>query len=183
MKILIAYGTTDGQTQKIARFCTDQLIDSGHSVELLNVTEAGPINMSRFVAVVVAGSIHTGKFQSSLIGFVIENLPQLKQCDTLFISVSLSAAGEDTSDWAGLRRCIENFTKATNWTPKRVEHVAGAFRFTSYDFFRHWAMRWVASVRDETIDPAADKEYTDWSKLEDMLREWCDSLNSPEALS
>lgn len=176
MKILMAYGTTDGQTQKIARFCADRLVDSGHSVELLNVSDAEQLNISRFDAAILAGSIHIGKYQKSLEAFVTENLPQLKQCDTLFLSVSLSAAGDDASDWAGLQHCIDTFTEATGWVPGRVEHIAGAFRFTTYDFFRHWAMRWIASSKDESVDPQKDKEYTDWNKLETMLLEWYGSI-------
>jgi menaquinone-dependent protoporphyrinogen oxidase len=44
-------------------------------------------------------------------------------------------------------------------------HVAGAFRFSEYDFFRAWAMRRIAAERDETIDTDCDKECTDWSAL------------------
>ena len=40
MKILIAYGTTEGQTRKIARFCADHLIEQGHSVEILGAGDA-----------------------------------------------------------------------------------------------------------------------------------------------
>jgi menaquinone-dependent protoporphyrinogen oxidase len=178
MKILIAYGTTDGQTQKIARFCADHLTDKGHSVELLNVSDDGDIDITRFDAAILAGSIHLGKYQKSLEIFATANLPKLTQCNTLFLSVSLSAAGDDADDWTGLKQCVHAFSKTTGWTPDRVEHVAGGFRFTTYDFFRHWAMRWIAMSKKETVDPHSDKEYTDWGQLAAILDDWCGGLTS-----
>ncbi len=176
MKILIAYGTTDGQTRKIARFCADRLTDSGHAVELLNVSDGGDIDIERFDAAILAGSIHLGEYQKSLEAFVTTNLPKLTQCDTLFLSVSLSAAGDDADDWAGLKKYVDDFSRTTGWAPSRVEQIAGAFRFTTYDFFRHWAMRWIAMSKKETIDPHSDKEYTDWVRLAAILDDWCNGL-------
>ena len=60
------------------------------------------------------------------------------------LSVSLSAAGTDAEDWAGIHKCVAQFEADTGWIPGRVEHVAGAFRFSEYDFFRAWAMRRIA---------------------------------------
>jgi menaquinone-dependent protoporphyrinogen oxidase len=53
-----------------------------------------------------------------------------------------------------------------------VHHVAGAFRFTQYDFFKSLAMRWIAHNKGEEVDPHADKEYTDWDALAALMRRW-----------
>ncbi len=42
MKILIIYGTTEGQTRKIARYMEEQLQGAGHSVVISDVTD-GPL--------------------------------------------------------------------------------------------------------------------------------------------
>jgi len=83
----------------------------------------------------------------------------------VFLAVSLTAAGNDEEDWKGLHKCIARFEEETGWTPARTLNVAGAFRFSEYDFFRAWAMRRIAAERDETVDTSADKEYTDWAAL------------------
>lgn len=176
MKILLAYGTTEGQTQKIARFCADHLTDCGHSVELLNVVDAETIDMARFDAAILAGSVHLMKYQTTLQSFATEHAAQLQRCSTLFLSVSLSAASDDTDDWKGLEDCVARFSDETGWVPDQVEQVAGAFRFTKYDFFRHWAMRWIAMSKGQTVDPHADKEYTDWGRLAAILDEWSGGL-------
>ncbi len=95
---------------------------------------------------------------------------------TMFLAVSLSAAGDDLDDWSGLRTCLADFKAATGWTPARVEHVAGAFRFSEYDFFRAWAMRRIADQKGETVEPGKDKEYTDWAALVLALDDWLAGL-------
>jgi menaquinone-dependent protoporphyrinogen oxidase len=172
MKVLIAYASTEGQTRKIARFCADHLIDTGHSVELAQAGDAKDIALDRFDAVLLAGSVHAGRYQKGL-----RKLAQ-RQCDGLagmkaaFMSVSLAAAGDDPADWDGLRACVDRFAEVTGWTPATVMHVAGAFRFSEYDFFKSWAMRWIAAQKGQSVDPHEDKEYTDWDALKETVDQW-----------
>jgi menaquinone-dependent protoporphyrinogen oxidase len=172
MYLLIAYATTDGQTRKIARFAADRLTSQGNSVELLDVEDAEGLDLARFDAAILAGSVHVGGYQKALDGFVTAAKAGLGAMPTLFLSVSLSAAGQDEEDWAGLRELLSHFQTDTGWTPGRVEHVAGAFRFTEYDFFRAWAMRRIADQKGQTVEPGKDKEYTDWTKLAATLDAW-----------
>lgn len=179
MKILIAYATTDGQTRKIARFAADHICGAGHSVELLNVEDVEGLELVRFDAAVLAGSLHLGNFQKMLARFVRARRTDLAMMPTLFLAVSLSAAGQDAEDWAGLRNCVAEFEADTGWTPGRVEHVAGAFRFSGYDFFRAWAMRRIADQKGETVEAGKDKEYTDWPALAATLDGWVGTLSAP----
>lgn len=172
MYLLIAYATTDGQTRKVARFAADHLAKTGHSVELLNVEDTQGLDLARFDGAVLAGSLHAGGYQKSLTRFIKDEHAVLASLPTLFLAVSLSAAGNDAEDWAGLRRCLADFEAETGWTPGRVEHVAGAFRFSEYDFFRAWAMRRIADQKGETVEAGKDKEYTDWAALILALDAW-----------
>lgn len=172
MILLIAYATTDGQTRKIARFAADRLAGQGHGVELLNVEDAEGLDLSRFDGAILAGSLHVGGFQKALARFAVAESGRLAQMPTLFLAVSLSAAGTDAEDWVGLRRCLEEFQAETGWTPGQVEHVAGAFRFSEYDFFRAWAMRRIADQKGEKVEPGKDREYTDWPALILALDGW-----------
>jgi menaquinone-dependent protoporphyrinogen oxidase len=176
MKILIAYATTDGQTRKIARFAADRLTAQGQSVELLNVEDAEGLDLTRFDAAILAGSLHVGGYQKALSRFASDQRTGLALLPTLFLAVSLSAAGNDAEDWAGLRKCLAAFETETGWTPGRVEHVAGAFKFSGYDFFRTWAMRRIADQKGEVIEAGADKEYTDWAALGVVLDTWAAGL-------
>jgi menaquinone-dependent protoporphyrinogen oxidase len=176
MHILIAYATTDGQTRKIARFAADRLAGQGHAVELLNVEDAEGLELSRFDGAVLAGSLHVGGYQKALRTFVTGARDGLAAMPTLFLSVSLSAAGTDPEDWAGLKTCLADFQDETGWSPSRTEHVAGAFKFSEYDFFRAWAMRRIADAKGETVEAGKDREYTDWPALGLALDAWAAAL-------
>ncbi len=172
MRILIAYATTDGQTRKIARFAADHLTDQRTSTELMNVAYAEGLDVARFDSVILAASLHVGGFQTAMITFAKANATALNAKPTLFLSVSLSAAGDDAEDWTGLKVCVETFLSQTGWAPFCIHHVAGAFRFTEYDFFRAWAMRLIAAQKGEVVDPHGNKEYTDWPELAAILTDW-----------
>lgn len=176
MYLLIAYATTDGQTRKIARFAADRLAGQGNAVELLNVEDAEGLDLSRFDAAILAGSLHAGGYQKPLSRYAKAASAELAGMPTMFLAVSLSAAGTDPEDWAGLRDCLAAFQEDTGWSPGRVEHVAGAFRFSEYDFFRAWAMRRIADAKGEKIEPGRDREYTDWPALGAALDGWTAGL-------
>lgn len=175
MTVLIAYATTEGQTRKIARFCADHLIAAGESVELLpleDLDDDEALDMARFDAAILAGSVHGGQLQPQLIRFAARHAAALNARPGLFLMVSLAAAGNDTAEHADLARIAHEFAKTSGWTPSRTENVAGAFRFTQYDFFKGLAMRWIAHEKGEAVEPGTDKEYTDWTALAGVLDRW-----------
>ncbi|MDR9393013.1 MAG: flavodoxin domain-containing protein [Roseovarius sp.] len=172
MKIAIIYATTEGQTRRICRFCADKLVDDGHAVELLAAADGDDLNLGRFDAAILAASVHVGAYQAGMRAFVENHAAALAGRRTLFLSVSLAAAGDDPDELAELDAIADRFFRDTGWRPDRVAQVAGAFRFTQYDFFRSWAMRWIASRKGEEVDPHADKEYTDWDALHAVLHDW-----------
>lgn len=173
MKTLIVYATTEGQTRKIARYAADMLVDVGHSVELVDARDAEDTDVARFDAAILAGSVHGGRFQPELARFAAANADRLRALDrTMFMAVSLTAAGDDADDWEGLQQETRAFLDGARWRPDRVEHVAGAFRFAEYDFFKAWMMRRIARERDAEIDPRGDTEFTDWEALRMALRDW-----------
>ncbi len=175
MTVLIAYATTEGQTRKIARFCADCLIAQGHSVELLPLADAAEddgFDLKRFDSAVLAGSVHGGRLQPQLARFATRYAAELNVRQTMFLMVSLAAAGNDPDEHAHLARIASEFAQTAGWTPSQVAHVAGAFRFTQYDFFKGLAMRWIAHSKGEDVDPQRDKEYTDWDALAGLLDRW-----------
>jgi menaquinone-dependent protoporphyrinogen oxidase len=177
MKIAIVYATTEGQTRKIVRFAADHLAGRGVTVELLRAADAQDLDLARFDAAIVAASVHLNAYQAEIREFARAHAAGLSALPTLFLSVSLAAAGDDADDWQGLARIVAGFARETGWTPARVEHVAGAFRFGEYDFFRAWAMRWIAAQKGQTVDRHGDTEYTDWAALERALDDWLGGLS------
>lgn len=176
MKILFTYASSEGHTRKIGRHVVDRLADAGHTVELLDLANAADVDLGRFDGAILASSIHMGHYQRSLTDFVAEQCKTLKEIPTLFLSVSLAAAGHDTEDWASLDRILEDFTEATGWTPGRVEQIAGAYLPSQYDIFRRFIMRRIIASRDPESDLNSDQVYTDWLSLDRIIDDWQNSL-------
>ena len=79
-----------------------------------------------------------------------------------FISVSLSAAGENPHDWEGLEQCVTRFKAETGWSPETVHHAAGAIRNSQYDFFKRLAVKHIAAKRGQKIVTSRDYDLTDY---------------------
>ena len=62
MNVLIAYATTEGQTEKIANFIGTKLSEAGHEVHYQNVSEfTKGHSVTDFDEVIIAGSVHSSK--------------------------------------------------------------------------------------------------------------------------
>lgn len=172
MKLLVAYSTSEGQTRKIARFVADRLHGAGHTVELYPLSEGPEIDLSRFDRAVLAASIHGGKYQRALTEMLNEQSDALNALPTLFLSVSLAAAGHDAEDWRALDHILGDLSEATGWRPDRVAQVAGAYMPSEYDLFTRFIMRRIVGAKDPDADLQADKDYTDWDSLGQVVDDW-----------
>lgn len=174
MRITIIYATTEGQTRRIARYIQQRIAVAGHAVELLPaeaaLDTAPPLDGAG--AAILLGSVHSGRYQPALITLAAREATALGAIPNLFVSVSLAAAGDDPEDWEGLADCIARFKTESGWSPARIEHVAGAFRFSEYNWFTTWAMRYIQSRKDPTARRGKDAEYTDWAALDTVIDDW-----------
>lgn len=171
-RLLVVYGTTEGQTRKIAERLTEQARARGYEVEMFDATALpAELEVSGFAAVIVAGSIHVWRHQSSIERFVRAHLGALRERSGAFVSVSLSAAG-DAKDRSDAQGCVDRFLAATGWRPTSIYLAAGAFRFTRYGFLKRWIMRRIARRKGGPTDTSRDHEYTDWAGLERFLDEF-----------
>jgi menaquinone-dependent protoporphyrinogen oxidase len=179
VKILVVFGTTEGQTRKIARFIADRLNHRGHMTTLVEAGDASrEVDPRAYGAVLVAASLHQGQYQAAVTEFVSRRRDTLNALPTMFVSVSLSAAGHDPDDLRGLDECVSAFETQTGWRPQRVHHVAGAFRFTRYDFLKRWALKYVAYRRGQPTDTSRDYELTDWSALQEFTDDFSTTLGA-----
>jgi menaquinone-dependent protoporphyrinogen oxidase len=180
VRVLVLYGTTEGQTRKIAQFMADQLTSQGHATTLAEAVGEGPdLDLGSFGAVLVAASLHEGEYQAPVVRWLSRYHHALNVLPSAFVSVSLSAAGEDPDDWEGLRNCVQALAAKTGWRPGTVRHVAGAFRFTQYDFLKRWALKYVAYRRGQPTDTSRDHELTDWAQVRNIVNEFARTLSRP----
>jgi menaquinone-dependent protoporphyrinogen oxidase len=166
MQILLVYGTNEGHTQKIAAFVANHLQRHGHHVTTANASDARtPPDPHRFDAVLVAASVHLGRYQAAVTEFVRNHRAAISARVNGFLSVSLAAAGHEPDDIGGLKKCVADFVQATGWTPQVIHHVAGAFRYTAYRFLTRCVMRYIAYRKGAPTDTHHDYELTDWDDL------------------
>ena len=93
-KILIGYGTTEGQTARIAEYIADVIRDQGHEAQVLDLKRSKDVPLDGTDAVVIGGSIHMGKHEESVGDFVRKNRGALERLPSAFFSVSLAAHGD-----------------------------------------------------------------------------------------
>ena len=172
MKLFIGYASSEGHTRRIARHVGDRLVDAGHGVEIAPLSDAGDLDLTRFDGVLLAASIHVSHYQKALTHFVHDQLTDLATRPTLFLSVSLAAAGHDAEEWRALDRIVADFAEATGWTPEQVVQVAGAFTPARYDIVTRFIMRRIIAKKDPQADLEQDKDYTDWQSLEAQVDGW-----------
>jgi menaquinone-dependent protoporphyrinogen oxidase len=166
MRVLVLYGTTEGQTRKIADFVTTKLKDRGAIVAMIDAADV-PWDLlpQDYDAAILAGSLHAGIYQTPLIHFARKHHEALNKMPVAFLSVSLAAAGKDADDLKSIAACADAFRKETSWTGGEIHHIAGAFRFAEYDFFKRWMMRVIAWERGLKTGGIIELELTDWDEL------------------
>lgn len=184
MHLLIVYGTTEGHTRELSHFAARCLRDTGH---LATVEEAGPDaahpDPQAYDAVVIAASLHVGRFQPALVHFARTHHEILNRVPSAFISVSLCAAGLRPDDWEGLEDSLGRFQHETLWQPRSVHHAAGAIRYSEYDFFKRLALKHLVGARARTSTSSRDYDLTDYGALESFLTAFTRELARQERAS
>lgn len=169
MRILIVYGTTEGQTRKIAEFVADIIRQHGHDTAVFDASAVNEAEPARCQAAILAGSVHMGRYQRALVHHMHAWHDRLNAIPSAFISVSLSAAGDDPHERAEIDEIAQNALRDAGWHPDAVLHAAGALRFTQYDFFKRWIMRAIAKQHQANVEKTSDTEYTDWPAVKEFI--------------
>lgn len=170
MRVLIVFATTEGHTRELCQFVAAKLRGVGHTVAVEEATErAKNAQVAAYDVIFLAGSLHLGRFQPALATFAVTHREALARKPSAFITVSLSAAGENPDDWEGLEECVHRFQQETGWTPKVTHHAAGAIRYSQYDFFKRLAIKHIASRRGQKTSISRDYDLTDYPDLENFV--------------
>lgn len=177
MSMLVVYGTTEGQTRKIATFIAERARNRDEDVKLLDSTNLPrDLNVGGFDAVIAAGSVHNGRHQAALLEFVRDHREILGSKPSAFVSVSLSMASGDKEGRLDAAECADRFLKAVEWQPTVTHLVAGALRYTQYDFFKGWILKMIAGAKGASTDTTKDHEFTDWDDLEAFVEAFIDRI-------
>jgi len=163
MNILIAYGTSEGQTRKIAEAVAARLNELCHQTRVVDTAQNDEIHVALYDRIIVAGSVHNQQHQETVEIFVMASLSELQKRPTLFLSVSLAAAFSEGIQEA--QSYVETFLDRTRWTPTQHLLVAGALRYAEYDYFKAQIIEHVVVKNRSVAGTKGDYEFTDWESL------------------
>ncbi|RWD89448.1 flavodoxin domain-containing protein [Mesorhizobium sp.] len=172
MNVLIVYGTTEGQTEKISARTAAHIRERGHQVELVDSAElTSDLKLGPFDAFVIAASVHQEHHQETVTNLVFAHHEALNAKPSAFISVSLSAALEDQK--AEAQKYVDRFVAVTGWQPGMTLLLGGALRFTKYDFFQEQFVKFVVMKSGDPVSER-DHEFTDWNALANFADRFLD---------
>ncbi|MDA4844284.1 flavodoxin domain-containing protein [Hoeflea poritis] len=175
MRFLLIYGTTEGQTRKIAEYCAERLKQAGHEVDIGDSRRRMlDLVIPSYDAVILAGSVHQQTHQETLLNFTVAHRKQLKELPTLLISVSLSIAFENGAEEA--RRYVDRFIEDTGFEPRAIALAAGALKYDQYDYYMNQIVEHV--VLENRAPITEDREFTDWDALGKELDAFVQSCQS-----
>ncbi|MCR9226997.1 MAG: hypothetical protein NXH90_06245 [Flavobacteriaceae bacterium] len=177
MKILIVYGTVEGHTRKIARFMENVLQKENHHVVISNVVEDPPAP-NDFDVVFVGSSVHIQKYNTLIYDYVQENIDTLNEKSSAFFSVSMAMASSIKQEHEEVLQIAHDFLNETEWNTKTIWHIAGALKYTKYNYFKKLIMRSIAKKEGGSIDTTQDHEYTDWGKVKKDVLSFINSLET-----
>jgi menaquinone-dependent protoporphyrinogen oxidase len=181
-RILIFYGTSYGQTAKIARRMDDLLTASGEIVTLVDASSQPPgLTPREFDGIIVGGSIIRGRHQKSVRRFVHVHRDVLNAMPSAFFSVSGAAASPDQDARAEARRFVDAFLGETGWDPALSESIAGAMAYTKYNRIVRWIVKRASKPLGGPTDTSRDHEFTDWAQVERFVEAFEAALPAPTA--
>lgn len=171
-KILVVYGTTYGQTERIVRRIGQILTETGHAVTL-HRGDRLPVMLpiQEFDGFLIAGSVLSGHHQRYIRNFVCRYGYLLNALPSAFISVSGSAANIEPKAQIQAQQCVTSFLKETGWQPRVTRTFGGAIAYTRYNWVLRVVMRWISRRNGGPTDTSRDHEMTDWHAVDRFAHE------------
>lgn len=163
-RILVLYGTTDGQTAKIAGALGNTLRTHGFEVDVVEADRDAPAP-DVYEGIIVAASLHAGAYQRSVRRWVRTHAHVLNGKPTAFLPVCLAVLERNPKVQQDLLGIIDRFLSSAGWRPGITRPVPGALLYTRYNPVKRWMMKRIVRKAGGDTDTSRDYEYTDWNDL------------------
>lgn len=164
LSILIAYGTIEGQSGKIARYCQRLAEEGDERVVLIDTSvPTSRLTFDGVNRIILIGSVHERRHPKFFELFVSTHRKEIGRRRTLLLSVSLSAAFPEGREEA--QDYVDEMKMRTRLKPSEEILVAGAVKGGRYGYYEKQVIRHVV-LRGREYDPdAREHEFTDWDAL------------------
>ena len=170
MKMLILFSSRDGQTERIARFISDEVQPFGEC-DVVNIRDVASVNWQEYDRLLIAASIRYGRFAQELHSCIVGHLPELQARISGFISVNLTARKADKCT-PETNVYTRKFLEQSPWTPDRCLVAAGALRYPRYRWFDKVMIRLIMKMTGGETDTSKEIEYTDWPQVAEFARDF-----------
>ena len=165
-KLVIIYGTSEGQTRKVAEHIAGVARGHGHPVKVVDIKQVPEdFELAAFDAAIIGASIHTGRYPATIVEFVKRQRPYLDRTPSAFFTVCLTAHDQTPAAKAQVQQYVTEFEQATGWQPAKVGIFAGALLYRQYNFVKRFMMRKISGSHGGETDTSRDWEYTDWDAV------------------
>ncbi|HEX6316251.1 MAG TPA: flavodoxin domain-containing protein [Gemmatimonadaceae bacterium] len=165
--ILVMFGTSYGQTEKIAVRIAAGLARRGLLPELCNAAKDRPsLPLREYAGIVVGSSIIARGHQPAIKEFVRTNVALLNEMPSAFFQVSASAGSASPDARMAAQQIMCDFMADNAWTPVLSASLPGAINYTQYSLLLKWYMKRASAKNGGSTDTSRDHEYTDWAEVD-----------------
>jgi menaquinone-dependent protoporphyrinogen oxidase len=172
-EVLVVYGTTHGQTAKIAETLAIHMRRDGCRVYVCDASRISPeIRSEQFDGVIILASVHARGYQRAVKRWVERNVDQLNRMPSGFVSVCLGILEQRPEAQREVWEILDRFLDTTGWNPEVRKIVAGALPYTRYNWFTRWLMRRIVAKAGGDTDTSRDYEYTDWNQVRQLAHDF-----------
>lgn len=168
-RILIIYGSEEGQTAKITDHMAAFLRSRKQEVDTVYGKRAPDMfSVDGYDGVIIGASIHMGRHAKYMVNLAKHHCDELDGKLTAFFTVCLTAASEKPEDQAQVEAYVENWIEATGWRPDQIGVFAGALLYSQYGLIKRFLMKRISKQSGGDTDTSQDYEYTDWESVDDF---------------
>jgi menaquinone-dependent protoporphyrinogen oxidase len=182
MRTAVFYATREGQSELVAQRVASDVRSRTIEADVINVKDIrGHVDWDAYDAAFVIASVHAGHHEKEMIEFVQRSKGELERLNAAFLSLTLSQAGAELESntlaqreaaHADALRMVATFATETGW---RFEHsltVAGALRYSKYNFLVRWVMKRIARKAGFDGTTSRDYEFTNWPAVDRFVTEY-----------
>lgn len=166
MRILVVYGSTHGQTARIAERIAARV--RKHGAEVVVTGHPARFDVESFDAVIVGGRVHGSRYPWRVTRFIRRNRRALTARPSAFFSVSLLQLSPDPAKRAQTETLPTRRIPKLGWTPDRTEVIGGALLWkTQYGVLAWLFVRMWRRALGAVLDPIRSEQvFTDWAQVD-----------------
>ncbi|MFP9193796.1 flavodoxin domain-containing protein [Natronosalvus vescus] len=164
-RVLVCYGSSEGQTAVIANHIADRLEDAGHDPIVIS-TKRPPENItpSNYDGIVIGIAIHLGSHPGHAESFVRSHADVLTRRPSALFSTELAATKPVHEARLEADEHAEAFLDAAGWEPDLIHVVAGTLKYREYGLLKRFVRRHIG--RDAELDALRDRGHVDWREID-----------------